>query len=331
MKIKRDWGLVLAGGGGKGAYEIGAWKAIRERKDLKITAVSGASVGALNAALYAAGDYERAKCIWEKQVNEEVILMPGHLRKKEFLHSVEETVRENREWIMQIPSLKELTLAPGVLWKAFWKKRAVTRVVGELLDGSFAMSVALLIYHMAKKGVFTREGLIQIIRQNEILPEVRRSEISCYASCYDITEQSVTYFLMQRYSEDEILQILLASSALPFIFSPEKIGSRKYWDGGLKDNLPVRPLYDAGYRKLLVVHLSREDKDLFAEHLPFLERKCTTPEEDSVCFPGAKLVHVYPQKSLSGFRGTLDFHHKTVERIMQQGYLETKKSLEKAF
>ena len=44
--------LILAGGGGKGAYEIGVWKAMKELGiDKKIQAVSGASVGGLNGAL----------------------------------------------------------------------------------------------------------------------------------------------------------------------------------------------------------------------------------------------------------------------------------------
>ena len=48
---KQKYGLVLAGGGGKGGYEIGVWKALKESKTLSIGAVSGTSVGALNAAL----------------------------------------------------------------------------------------------------------------------------------------------------------------------------------------------------------------------------------------------------------------------------------------
>ena len=40
-------GLVLAGGGGKGAYEIGVWQALRDLGlEQSVTAVSGTSVGA---------------------------------------------------------------------------------------------------------------------------------------------------------------------------------------------------------------------------------------------------------------------------------------------
>lgn len=62
-------GLVLDGGGGKGAYQIGVWKAMRETGvDKYITAVSGASVGGLNAALFVQGDYEKAERIWTKDI-----------------------------------------------------------------------------------------------------------------------------------------------------------------------------------------------------------------------------------------------------------------------
>lgn len=58
-------GLVFSGGGGKGAYEIGAWRAMEELGLAKdIIAVSGTSVGALNAALFAQGDLHKAERAW---------------------------------------------------------------------------------------------------------------------------------------------------------------------------------------------------------------------------------------------------------------------------
>ncbi len=57
-------GLVLCGGGAKGAYQIGVWRALRELGLDRFDAISGASVGALNAVLWAAGDYENAYRVW---------------------------------------------------------------------------------------------------------------------------------------------------------------------------------------------------------------------------------------------------------------------------
>ena len=61
----RKIGLVFEGGGGKGAYQIGAWKAIRELGIEKhICMISGTSVGALNAALFCQGSLIMAENIW---------------------------------------------------------------------------------------------------------------------------------------------------------------------------------------------------------------------------------------------------------------------------
>lgn len=56
-------GLVLQGGGAKGGYHIGVWKALREL-GIEIGAVTGTSVGALNGAFIAQNKYDRAYEIW---------------------------------------------------------------------------------------------------------------------------------------------------------------------------------------------------------------------------------------------------------------------------
>ncbi len=60
----KEYGIVLEGGGAKGAYQIGVWKALLECK-VKIKGVSGVSVGALNGALMCMGDYEAAEDMWK--------------------------------------------------------------------------------------------------------------------------------------------------------------------------------------------------------------------------------------------------------------------------
>lgn len=64
LDINIEYGLVLEGGGAKGAYQIGAWKALKEA-GIHIKGISGTSVGALNGALIAMDDFEKAEKIWE--------------------------------------------------------------------------------------------------------------------------------------------------------------------------------------------------------------------------------------------------------------------------
>lgn len=63
--------LVLSGGGSKGAYQVGVWKALKE---LKITfdIVTGTSSGALNGAMIVQNDYKNLLKIW-KQLNLNVL------------------------------------------------------------------------------------------------------------------------------------------------------------------------------------------------------------------------------------------------------------------
>ena len=65
LDLTKKYGLVLDGGGARGAYQIGAWKALREA-GVHINAVAGTSVGALNGALICMGDLEKAEKIWSE-------------------------------------------------------------------------------------------------------------------------------------------------------------------------------------------------------------------------------------------------------------------------
>lgn len=60
----KEYGLVLAGGGAKGVYQLGAWKAMREL-GVKFSVVAGVSIGSINGALIAADCYEEAKQLWQ--------------------------------------------------------------------------------------------------------------------------------------------------------------------------------------------------------------------------------------------------------------------------
>ena len=63
--MNKPTGLVLSGGGGKGAYQIGAFKALREAGlNELVTAVAGTSVGALNMCLFNYDDGLVGEDIW---------------------------------------------------------------------------------------------------------------------------------------------------------------------------------------------------------------------------------------------------------------------------
>ena len=55
--------LVLSGGGAKGSYQVGVYKALRKLR-IKIDIITGTSIGSINGALFTAGDYLKAKRLW---------------------------------------------------------------------------------------------------------------------------------------------------------------------------------------------------------------------------------------------------------------------------
>lgn len=84
--IFKKYGLVLAGGGGKGAYQIGAWKALKEMH-ISFDAISGVSIGSINGALIAAGDMNKAIDFWHNISIEKGVKIAGELADPENLFS----------------------------------------------------------------------------------------------------------------------------------------------------------------------------------------------------------------------------------------------------
>ena len=63
IDLDKEYGIVLEGGGAKGAYQVGAWQALKEA-GIKIKGIAGTSVGALNGAMMCMDDLERAERVW---------------------------------------------------------------------------------------------------------------------------------------------------------------------------------------------------------------------------------------------------------------------------
>ena len=113
IDLTKEYGLVLEGGGAKGAYQIGAWKALKEA-GVKIKGIAGTSVGALNGALICMDDYENAKNIWESIAYSKVMkvddiqmgeLLQGNLPMGEFIKLAIQTMKDGG---VDITPLKDL-------------------------------------------------------------------------------------------------------------------------------------------------------------------------------------------------------------------------------
>lgn len=95
------YGLVLGGGGARGSYEVGVWKALREL-DIPICAVVGTSVGALNAAMIVQGDFDTTYKYWTELSTESVIA--GNRKQDE----------RKKKYIEFIDMVKEVVFSKGL-------------------------------------------------------------------------------------------------------------------------------------------------------------------------------------------------------------------------
>ena len=68
-------GLVLAGGGARGSYQVGVYKALREL-GWNPGVITGTSVGCLNGALFALDQWELARDMWLTIDDGQVMLRP---------------------------------------------------------------------------------------------------------------------------------------------------------------------------------------------------------------------------------------------------------------
>ncbi|MBR3781701.1 MAG: patatin-like phospholipase family protein [Clostridia bacterium] len=82
----KKYGLVLAGGGAKGAYQLGAWQAMKEL-GIIFSAVVGVSIGSINGALIAADSFDEAKTLWKSASVDKGVKITEELRDPENLFS----------------------------------------------------------------------------------------------------------------------------------------------------------------------------------------------------------------------------------------------------
>ena len=77
-------GLVLEGGGARGAFQVGAFQALREA-GYSFDGIVGTSIGAINGALIAQGDFDLAQSWWSR-VNANLLFDSDDDRLERLLH-----------------------------------------------------------------------------------------------------------------------------------------------------------------------------------------------------------------------------------------------------
>ncbi len=268
-------GLALSGGGARGAYQVGCFRAFREL-GVEFPIVAGTSVGALNGALYCLDDLAAAERIWLSVRTGDVLDIAALATS----FAAQMAAAHRREGV-QTPrtalgrSVRTAARIGGALlrtWAEF--TRANRQKLTAILD-------AHLTGHALKNA--PREMIITVTSLTG----------THYESARDLTPQAIREHLQ-------------ASASIPFVFAPVFSSSRMRlaWDGGANPfqplaMTPIKPLYDRGVKEIVVVWL--------VPKLRLLSHR----------FPGARLIHIAPRKSLGHF---LRFGPGKARRLMDMGY-----------
>ncbi len=290
--MQKKLGLVLAGGGGKGAYQIGVWKYLKEIGiDKHISVISGTSVGGLNAALLAMNDYDIAEDIWRNHIDGAILSR----------HSYDIAIKK----IIRIIPVNILNLIPKILT-------------------------------YIQDGLFSREGLSDIMNSYIDFETIKKSNKSVYATCIylpviedklDINgpeKNERVAFRLNNYDKEIIKTILLATSAIPVVFPPEYINGRKYIDGGtpipdVGDNVPLTPLDIEKCTDAIIVNL-----DIHSDPPSIKDKYGNVMHKEK---SQLKLYQLYPSRDINGLFGignTLNFTPELVDELMRLGYIDAK-------
>ncbi len=189
-------GLVLEGGGAKGAYHIGAYEALIEL-DFNFDGVAGTSIGALNGAMIAQGDFDRVRELWQE-------LEPGELfqvdaeRLEEIFNM--EFDRDNIGYILG--KAKEIIKNRGI------EVQGIRKVIEENVEEKRVRS-SRMDFGMVTFSLSDMEPLELFV---EDIPEGKLTEYvmaSCYLPTFKMEKVDNKYFLDGGFYDNLPINLLL--------------------------------------------------------------------------------------------------------------------------
>ncbi|MFI6979209.1 patatin-like phospholipase family protein [Embleya sp. NPDC050154] len=289
------WGLVLAGGGAKGAYQVGVLRRLAE-EGLEPRAISGASIGALNAAVVAsspslAEGAARLAVVWE------ALGTAYQAAENERGAGVGAGVRAE---LAHVPVPENASGPPAGL-RELHRRRHSPILRTEFLRGLLerwvdpaALGRGPDLWVSVFPAMAGWSGLGWLV-------DLGRSAAGA----------SATWLRVQDLAEHDMHDALLASAALPFVFPPRRVAGRPYRDGGLGDNVPLNPLAaDSGCTNAVVVHLGNG------------------VVWDGAAYPGCAPLEIrptddiveHPDRRLGNLGALLDFRPARLSELQRRGY-----------
>lgn len=111
--------------------------------------------------------------------------------------------------------------------------------------------------------------------------------------------KKVIYSPLHKQDAEDINKQIIASCSIPFVFPAVKLDGQQMFDGGLYDNIPIKPLVDAGCDTVIVINLQKLIR--------------YNPKK----FPGIHIIEIKHKKSLGA---VLNFDNEQALTRFNLGY-----------
>lgn len=294
MNKQSKLGIVLSGGGAKGAYEVGFLKALVEL-NIQPHAISGTSIGALNGAIYASKRntkevYNLLDKLWNDLAKDNVLEIDREKAVK--------TIVEVLSYFAPIPQTK---MAKIIYRVAKGIKHSKSQ------DGLLTNAPIVDRLTMYAPIVELKSGLPFYVGMTKSKGNLK--DLKNFAG---LGKDEVIFKHIQSLSDKDMHKAIMASAALPLLFDGLEVEGTVYRDGCLGStenewgNTPAKPLVEnEKCTHLIVCHLN--EGSFFDRHDPL--------------FKNTSIIEVRP--TANTFKSGLDplkFKVSNIDKWIQQGY-----------
>ena len=295
-------GVVLSGGGAKGAYEVGFLKALAEF-NIQPEAIAGTSIGALNGAI----------CASKKDTNLSALL----------LEELWDDLGSSN--VLEVDKTKAVKNLIEVF--TYFSPMPVNKLT----------KVAMILSKAGKsqEGILTQIPIVDRLEQYAPQDELKNG-LPFYVSLSKAQGNSkdLINFLgfgneesefrkIQELKKEDMHKAIMASAALPILFDGIEIEGEIYRDGCLSStdnewgNTPAKPLIEKeGCTHIIVCHLN--EGSFFNRHDPL--------------FKNVVIIEIRPKSNtFSSALDPLQFKVEKIDEWREQGYNDSKRILGEAF
>lgn len=211
-------GLVLCGGGAKGAYQVGVIRVLEEFGLLPyIQSVAGSSIGGINGALFLQYTPEEMENFWLNCPWSTVFLVS----------------KENMNRMNQIVDSVNY--------------RKIPSFIGMMNLAGVANQVGLPL---------KRKGFEKVFRSCLNPTAIQENQRDLYISCKEARSPRRRFFKLNDLTYHQMKSVLLATTAVPGLYEPVLIDNISYVDPMKSELAPLRPLLSTDCETIIVVYLN---------------------------------------------------------------------------